>query len=242
VIRVGDGRGFVLTDPIADRRIVVTAAHCLPSFPPSFAASYLKNHTYQQILGPLDGRRTVWAECLFVDPIADLAVLGTPDSQASSKRSNAYDKLIYADRVHPFEIGAVPAPAPRLRKMFKTDKDGRITAIRPFKPTDVPKPKPPSKAWLLSLKNEWFQCNVSYRDGPLLISNAVDGIRGGMSGSPIVDDAGRAVGVISTSGGIIAPGGRGIGAITEGPMNPNLVLDLPGSDAPPGYAHDIACR
>ena len=42
LIRVGDGRGFVLTDPIADRRIVVTAAHCLPSFPPSFAASYLK--------------------------------------------------------------------------------------------------------------------------------------------------------------------------------------------------------
>jgi hypothetical protein len=23
----------------------------------------------------------VWAECLFVDPIADLAVLGAPDSQ-----------------------------------------------------------------------------------------------------------------------------------------------------------------
>jgi hypothetical protein len=33
------------------------------------------------MLGPLDGEPSIWAECLFVDVIADLAVLGPPDKQ-----------------------------------------------------------------------------------------------------------------------------------------------------------------
>jgi len=38
------------------------------------------DRTYKRLLGTLDAKElTVWAECLFVDPIADLAVLGVPD-------------------------------------------------------------------------------------------------------------------------------------------------------------------
>jgi hypothetical protein len=77
VVRVGEGRGFVIeTD---SERFVLTATHCLPRFPTPNGGW---DHTYRNLLGPLDqAEPTVWAECRFVDPIADLAVLATPDDQ-----------------------------------------------------------------------------------------------------------------------------------------------------------------
>jgi hypothetical protein len=65
LLHVGDGRRFVV-----DER-VITAAHCLPHQPPAHGALGLEERTYQNLLGPL-GERTVWAELLFADPIADL--------------------------------------------------------------------------------------------------------------------------------------------------------------------------
>jgi hypothetical protein len=90
VIRVGDGRGFIVE---ADyRRLVLTAAHCLPHFPPCHGASYLEERTYCDLLGLLDtSSPNVCAECLSVDPIADLAVLGSPDNQALSSEAEAYE-------------------------------------------------------------------------------------------------------------------------------------------------------
>jgi hypothetical protein len=87
VIRVGDGRGFIVKDAGRARfgwrneRVVITAAHCLPSFPPCHAASYSEERTYEALLGPLRQKPTVWAECLIVDPIGDIAVLGKPLSE-----------------------------------------------------------------------------------------------------------------------------------------------------------------
>src|SRR5258708_31035148 len=69
VIRVGDGRGFVVKDAGRARlgsrneRIVITAAHCLPFFPPCHAFSYLQDRTYKALLAPLGQEPTVWAEC-----------------------------------------------------------------------------------------------------------------------------------------------------------------------------------
>jgi Trypsin-like peptidase domain len=94
VIRVGGGRGFVI-DGEHDR-LVITAAHCLPSFPPCHSASYLEERTYPKLLGPLGGEPTVWAECLFVDPIADIAVLRGPDGQELYDEAAAYDALVEA--------------------------------------------------------------------------------------------------------------------------------------------------
>jgi hypothetical protein len=37
--------------------------------------------TFQDLLEPLDGAASVSARCLFVDPIADIAVLDSPDDQ-----------------------------------------------------------------------------------------------------------------------------------------------------------------
>jgi hypothetical protein len=78
-LKVGDGRGFVVD------RYIITAAHCLPRFPPCFSAS---------LLGPLDRPSTVWAECAFVDPIADIAVLCSPDNQELSKEAEACEGLV----------------------------------------------------------------------------------------------------------------------------------------------------
>jgi hypothetical protein len=35
----------------------------------------------------------VWAECLFVDPVADIAVLGSPDNQTFCEQAEAYETL-----------------------------------------------------------------------------------------------------------------------------------------------------
>ncbi len=89
ILKVGDGRGFVVN---GERdRLVITAAHCLPRFPPCHAASYLEERTYAALLGVLGRKKpTVWAECLFVDPVADIAVLGPPDDQ---ELSDEYDEI-----------------------------------------------------------------------------------------------------------------------------------------------------
>lgn len=97
VVRVGGGRGFV----IGDR--VVTAAHCLPHLPPAHAASYLEERTFENLLGALDAEPTIWAECLFVDPVADIAVLGCPDGQELHEQADAYDAFIAG--LQGFEIG-----------------------------------------------------------------------------------------------------------------------------------------
>jgi hypothetical protein len=38
----------------------------------------------------------VCAECLFVDPVADIALLGPPDSQDLGEQHEAYERMIYA--------------------------------------------------------------------------------------------------------------------------------------------------
>lgn len=51
VIRVGDGRGFIVEH--GHDRLVITAAHCLPEFPPCHGASFLEERTYGNLLGLL---------------------------------------------------------------------------------------------------------------------------------------------------------------------------------------------
>lgn len=62
--------------------------------PPAHPASYTEERTYANLLGPLGQPPQVWAECLFVDPIADVAVLGAADCQELPDESDAYDSLV----------------------------------------------------------------------------------------------------------------------------------------------------
>jgi hypothetical protein len=91
VVRVSNGgRGFVVeTSGRFGRRnrYVITAAHCLPRVPPRHGLSHTEERTYKKLLAPLGKKPSVWCECLFLDPIADIAVLGGPDNQELSEQA-----------------------------------------------------------------------------------------------------------------------------------------------------------
>src|SRR5260370_42079172 len=78
VITVGHGCGFVVEG--AGERLVITAAHCLPSLPPALPSFGLKARTYGPLLARRGEEPRAWAVCRFVDPLADIAVLGSPDN------------------------------------------------------------------------------------------------------------------------------------------------------------------
>lgn len=94
VVRVGNGRGFVVGRGTGEDRVIITAAHCLKrSVVPCASFSHTEERTYKRLLGQLGKKPTVWAECLFIDPIADIAALGPPDNQVFYHESESYGAL-----------------------------------------------------------------------------------------------------------------------------------------------------
>jgi hypothetical protein len=211
VITVRDGRGFVIQ--VAERnpnqkeiplmgkvrrprrwikrRFVVTASHCLPKLPPAHPGAFRHERTYEALLGPLHERTpSIMTECLFVDPVADIAVLGEPDYVISDTSPDPFWELV--DGAEALYVGSIT--------------DGM-------------------RGWLLSLDDQWKSCilHLGPADGPgLWITEAAAGITDGMSGSPIIGDDGRAIGVVCTSRG------TGPGPYREGGPNPGLMFSLPG--------------
>jgi hypothetical protein len=181
VITVGDGCGFVVAG--AGERLVITAAHCLPFLPPASPSLGLEPRTYGPLLAPRGEMPRAWAVCRFVDPIADIAVLGSPDAPYADD----YKALMAAATVLP--IG---------------------DALR--HPVNFWAP-----ARLLSLDGRWFSCTIRHYGGPLWITHAAERVLAGMSGSPIVAEAGTAIGVVCA---ITSP--------REGGPNPRLSDNLPG--------------
>ena len=205
VVTVGTGRGFVVEGRgVWDRRYIITAAHCLPErpdgqkLPPPHGASYLTDRTYANLLAPLGEQPSVWCECLFVDPIADIAVLGAPDYEALSHEADAYEALVGA--ATPLTV-AEPSSQP-------IDED---VASCP--------------AFLLSLDNQWFACKVDHSPNGMLNVDTARSIAAGMSGSPIIAEDGTAIGVVCLgSGGTMLE----LEMATEGGPNPRLMGNLPG--------------
>jgi hypothetical protein len=88
-------RGPFRPSPFLTQRYVITAAHCLPHLPAPHRAAYTEEKTYKKLLGPLGSAPSIWAECVFVDPVADVAVLGQPDGQAFNEDvDTAWDEFI----------------------------------------------------------------------------------------------------------------------------------------------------
>jgi hypothetical protein len=136
---------------------------------------------HRNLLGRLGSELTVWTEVLFVDPVADIAVLSEPDGQELYDECEAYNQLM------------------------------------PNEPLQMESAPETTTAWLLSLEGEWFECEVWHHpEGPFWIRNAAQPIVGGMSGSPILNDDGAAIGVACTGEG------------GEGGPNPCLAAHLPG--------------
>jgi hypothetical protein len=148
------------------------------------------------LLGPLGDRPRVAAECKFVDPVSDLAVLGGPDEQRFSVAFSDYENLL--------------ASTSSLRIAGVNGKWGEE-----------------SRGWVLSLAGVWFACKVVHHGGGLFVSEAGGALEGGMSGSPILRDNGRAIGVVSSS----SAGDDDIA--TAGGPHPRLTHHLPGWAIPP---------
>jgi hypothetical protein len=148
---------------------VVTAAHCLPVLPPAHPASYTEERTYARLLGPLGKRKpTVFAECLFVDPVADLAVLSEPDSQDLSAECDAYQALVAGRPTLRIRARALRQPC----HAWLLTLDGRWSGC-----TVTPSGR--IATWLSMSDAE------------------SEAVAPGTSGSPILTDDGCAVGVVS---------------------------------------------
>lgn len=213
VVKVGDGRGFVIERRLLvkrdnrklpkgltlrryiQQRLVVTAAHCLPKLPPAHACSYEDERTYSKLLGRIDGKKTdVWAACLFVDPVADIAVLGCPDGQIPKFNSEGYDALV--DEASPIRVGVARS----------------------------------GNGWLLALDSpRWIPTPLRVFSG--LYTNvkslAIGPTKPGMSGSPILNDRGQAIGVVAVGGATVRASGERREDEVSGPQ-PILNLNLPG--------------
>jgi hypothetical protein len=162
VVRVGrGGRGFVVRT-IRDEKLIITVARCVPRLAMTISHSF--DYTYPRCVGAIDKRdRPVTVQCLFIDPVADLAVLGPPDDD---RPYNAF------------------------------------VETRPGLPVGcVDMRRPECDAWMLSLTGEWFSCHVVALPRALMIVSAAERTEDGMSGSPIVDDNGRAIGAVSSTTG-----------------------------------------
>jgi hypothetical protein len=209
VVKVGKGRGFIIRHRVkippssnpthstvqrnsfVDYRLVVTAAHCLPKLPPAHALAFNSDKTYK-LLGSLDGSKSgIWAECLFANPVADIAVLDRPGDQELGDEADAY--------------AALTDDAPVLRIGEAQSGSG----------------------WVLALDSHWVRTTlnvfVSMGGGTSLF---IDATEPGMSGSPILNDAGLAVGIVVVGSERVSKNGERKNERT-GPQ-PMLTRDLPG--------------
>lgn len=189
------GRGFIVG---LRSRFVITASHCLPRLPAADPGAYLVERTFQNLLGPLGGTCDVWAECVCVDPVADLAVFAAPNAQAFPAEAGNYGALV-AQRT-PLRVADLPME----RK--PTTQPGVDSDAATLDPAEW---KGPGR--LLALDGQWFDCRLRATGRSLWIEEKAQAFAGGMSGSPIVDLDGAAVGVLCSSG-----------------ANPLLVRQLPG--------------
>lgn len=165
------GRGFVVQG--RGPRYVITAAHCLPWLPPAMTFSGIEERTYNKLLGKIGAEADVAAECIFVDPVSDLAVLTSPDNQELSAEADAYEAL--TDSLLALRMAALPNDA-----------------LAWPQPEGTP-------VWLLSLAGEDFRGSIIRHSHFASLKNLEGSVDGGMSGSPIVNADGHAVSLVTST-------------------------------------------
>jgi hypothetical protein len=114
--------------------------------------------------------------------IDDIAALSVPDGQELYDRHGQYQ----SGTASGLTLGKPPVAI------------DPYTAWTLDTPPVAIEPGPEMPAWMLSLDCKWQPCTVRNRVGRLLTVCQGDGaIQGGMSGSPIIDINGSAIGLVS---------------------------------------------
>jgi hypothetical protein len=165
VLTVGEGRGFLVS--VGYDTVVITAAHCLPHLPPPHPWSSTEERMYERLLGPVGEPPSVSAECLFVDPIEDVALLVEHvehDDQVRSPEADAYTSLI-RERCS-VQIGAMTTAGPVWLLALNGEWLRCDATIRGF-------------------------------EHPLSVDGPPEAYAPGTSGSPVLDARGRAVALVS---------------------------------------------
>jgi hypothetical protein len=175
VVQVGGGRGFIVG--VGDERYIITAAHCLPlaQLPRPHLANSSTELAFKGIVGRLSSKgQTIWAELCAFSLTDDIAVFAAPDDQNLPDQNERYGRFTRWAKM--IGIGRPPV------------------AIAAYKWESTPGTPP----WVLSLDGEWRSC-VAHSTGRFLSITGEPGIiKSGMSGSPIIDAYGAAIGLVST--------------------------------------------
>jgi hypothetical protein len=122
---------------------------------------------------------------VFVDLMADIAVLESPDDQALNDEYEQYQAFL--STLPPFDIAA-PPPLGRVRASAYPDEP---PAWRRRGQVFFPGRN-------MSLEDQWIDCGVRRFGGPFLIEPE-ELVKCGMSGSPLISPTGAALGVVSTN-------------------------------------------
>jgi hypothetical protein len=156
---------------------VVTAAHCLPRWPPQ--PSSFEERTYFDFVGSIEEvNHEIAVECLFADPISDVAILAAPDSQRLHDECTAFEQFV-SDR-------------PAFSIESERTGPGQSSLFGPDPATD----------YALTLQNDWrggSPCVPPFIRDKRTVMLSHDSIVGGMSGSPLISETGHVLSLVSIS-------------------------------------------
>jgi S1-C subfamily serine protease len=157
---------------IVPGHFIVTAAHVI-----THRQLYLSAGLHDDLLESIEINGQVYtADVWFIDPIADVAVLGVPDVQKFAEASHFEDVL---DQIRPVPISQ---------------------AVLPFdRPIAVH-----LQRYLGRRRSAWITGQVTRFDqrGAHLSIDTKESITGGSSGGPVVSNQGSLLGVVSHTGGL----------------------------------------
>jgi S1-C subfamily serine protease len=148
--------------------------------------------TYLQRIQTADGELLVATPCA-VEPVSDIAALGVLDGQSAPQEADAFEE--FCDKVSPVPI------------CVDDYKFGQYFPV-----------------YIYTHKGEWISGRAArfglFVLGTLFVKPDAD-IEGGTSGSPVVNDRGQLVALVSNAGGLA-------GDVTDSMVGPRPHLALPG--------------